>query len=380
ADAFLVRRGKKGQSVIAGYPWFGDWGRDAMIALPGLAVLTRRLREAENVLLTFGAFCMNGIIPNFFTEANKPMYNSADASLWYILAAWELWKATRSRVTFRENIWKVIKEIVFNYSNGTLYDIRQHTFGLLTTGTPETQLTWMDAKVGDNVITSRHGMAVEMNALWYNALCIASHLASIFNEPNDDYSQLSHIVRKSFNTHFWNNDYECLFDVVHANGEKDASIRPNQVLAISLPFSLLPQKKALKVMECIEKNLLTPYGLRSLAASDNHYKGTYAGNVWERDSAYHQGTVWSWLIGPYITAYFKLHGKNSVSISHIKKLLNPLIGHLTDQGVGYISEIFDGDTPQEPRGCIAQAWSVAETLMILYEIERFDQAKHKSAH
>jgi len=368
ADAFLVRRGESGRSVIAGYPWFGDWGRDAMIALPGLALCTRRRQEAEEVLLAFASYCRDGMIPNCFAETNEPMYNSVDASLWFIVAAWEYWKVTKDKKRFKEKMWGVIKEIISHYSNGTRYGIRRHSSGLLAAGTTDTQLTWMDAKVGDVVLTSRHGMAVEINALWYNALRIASHLAAQFGESGDDYTESARTACKAFETYFWNDADGYLYDVVHEDGEKDASIRPNQIFAVSLPFPLLPRKKALKVLECVEKNLLTPYGLRSLAPIDTHYRGAYKGDVWERDSAYHQGTVWSWLICPYARAYLRVHGKNPDSISYVKGLLNPLLTHLEDVGLGHISEIFDGDPPHEPRGCIAQAWSVGAMLRLLSEI------------
>jgi predicted glycogen debranching enzyme len=369
SSSFIVKRENDKKSIIAGYHWFGDWGRDTMISLPGLTLVQGRFEDAREILLSFAQYISKGMIPNQFPDYGEmPEYNTVDASLWYIQAVYQYLRFAKDVKTIREDFYGVLKEIIEYYRKGTRYNIHADADGLIYAGAAGVQLTWMDAKIGDWVVTPRMGKAVEINALWYNALKIMSFLAREmdFNNESRDYDILAQKVRKSFNGAFWIEEGQYLYDYI--NGEtKNAAIRPNQILAVSLPYSMLPKTRQRNVVEIVKEHLLTPYGLRSLSPKDRDYIGRYCGNVYERDGAYHQGTVWAWLIGPYISAYAKAYAGNKDTLDYIKGLFIPFYGHLYEAGLGTVSEIFDGDQPHTPRGCISQAWSVAEILRAYFE-------------
>jgi len=363
ADQYIVSRGDQ-KTVIAGYHWFSDWGRDTMIALPGLTLPTGKYDVARSILRTFAKHVDQGMLPNRFPDAGEtPEYNTVDATLWFFEAARAFLAYTGDVDFVRAELYPVFADIIAWHVRGTRYGIKVDPSGLLTSGEPGVQLTWMDAKVGDWVVTPRRGKPVEIQALWYNALCIMENLAGKFGDEAEQerYRGMATVASWSFNRLFWNEKESCLYDVVNG-GPPDASIRPNQIIAVSLTHSMLPPERATKVVEKVQKHLLTPYGLRSLAPSDPQYRGRYTGGPAERDGAYHQGTVWPWLIGPFITAYVKTNGESESARAQAGEWLKPLQDHLSEGGLGQISEIFDGDAPQRPCGCIAQAWSVGEVL------------------
>lgn len=369
SDSFIVKRESDKKSIIAGYHWFGDWGRDTMISLPGLSLVQGRFEDAREILLSFAQYISKGMIPNRFPDYGEtPEYNTVDASLWYIQAVYQYLRFAKDFKTIRKDLFGVLKEIIEHYQKGTRYNIHMDSDGLIYAGVAGVQLTWMDAKVGDWVVTPRMGKAVEINALWYNALKIMSFLAREIDLSSEskDYNNLAQKVNKSFNDAFWFDEGQYLYDFI--NGEtKNTAIRPNQIFAVSLPYSMLSKKRQRNVVEIVREHLLTPYGLRSLSPKDNDYIGRYCGNVCERDRAYHQGTVWAWLIGPYISAYAKAYAGNKDTLKYIKGLFVPFYEHLYEAGLGTVSEIFDGDPPHTPRGCISQAWSVAEILRAYFE-------------
>ncbi len=368
ADQFVVRRGEL-ETVIAGYHWFGDWGRDTMIALPGLTLAAGRFEIAKNILLEFSKHVDRGMLPNLFPDAgDTPEYNTVDATLWFFEAI-RAWKQKTGDSRFvRENFYGVLCDIMDWHVRGTRYGIRMDGDGLLHAGEPGVQLTWMDAKVGDWVVTPRHGKPVEIQALWYNALRILQAMAEEFGDP-ERASRCASIASKaaqSFNAVFWNEEAGCLYDVIQGD-TRDQSIRPNQVFAISLAYPILAHDKMHSVLEVVERELLTPVGLRSLARGDSQYRPTYEGGPFERDSAYHQGTVWPWLLGPFLSAYLRVRGHRPAARERAAGWLRAIEAHLEDAGLGQVSEIFDADPPHRPRGCIAQAWSVAELLRVALE-------------
>jgi predicted glycogen debranching enzyme len=367
ADQFLVARGS-GQTIVAGYHWFSDWGRDTMIALPGLTLVTGRTDAARGILLEFSRHVDRGMLPNRFPDAGEtPEYNTVDATLWYFDAVRAYLRYTGD-YDFVERLYYVLASIVDHHVAGTRYGIRVDDDGLLRSGEPGVQLTWMDAKVGDWVVTPRHGKPVEIQALWYNALRIMEDLASRFGAADQSarYAALADRTRESFNAQFWNDSKDCLYDVVDGD-MRDGSMRPNQVIAASLPYTMLSPERARRMLEAVRRELFTPLGLRSLSPYDPRYRGRYEGDVWSRDSAYHQGTVWAWLMGPFITAWVKAHGRSEEAREEAGRWLREFSEHLRDAGLGQISEIFDGDAPHTPRGCVAQAWSVAELLRAAVE-------------
>jgi len=368
AEQYIVSRGEQ-KTVIAGYHWFSDWGRDTMIALPGLTLPTGRHEVARSILRTFAKHVDQGMLPNRFPDAGEtPEYNTVDATLWFFEAARAYLAYTGELEFVRSELYPVLTDIISWHVRGTRYGIKVDPSGLLTSGEPGVQLTWMDAKVGDWVVTPRRGKPVEIQALWYNALCIMEELAREFGDEagRKRYSSMAAMASWSFNRLFWNDKSGCLYDVTNG-APPDPAIRPNQIFAVSLPHSMLPPERARSVVERVQEHLLTPYGLRSLAPSDPQYRGRYTGGPAERDGAYHQGTVWPWLIGPFITAYVKVHDGTEASRSQAAQWLSPLRGHLSDAGLGHISEIFEGDAPHRPCGCVAQAWSVAEVLRAYVE-------------
>jgi len=363
ADQFIVKRGE-GHTVIAGYPWFSDWGRDTMIALPGLTLSSGRPEIARDILLEFARNVSQGMLPNRFPDAgDEAEYNTVDATLWFFEAVRAYVEETGDLKFVRQNLYEVMADILAWHLRGTRYGIHVDTDGLLYAGEPGVQLTWMDAKVGDHVITPRTGKPVEIQALWYNALRIMEDLALHFGDDEDKsrYDSMADLAKLSFNGAFWNNEEDCLYDVVE-NGSRDGSVRPNQIFAVSLPYAMLDADKAKAVVDKVEAELLTPVGLRSLSPRDPKYIAIYIGSPLERDSAYHQGTVWAWLIGGFVDAYRKVYPDRE---DRVAAILSGFERHLHEAGVGQISEIFDAEPPHAPRGCPAQAWSVAEVLRVM---------------
>jgi predicted glycogen debranching enzyme len=370
ADQFVVRRplpdDAGGRSVIAGYHWFSDWGRDTMIALPGLALTTGRADVAARILRTFTHFVDRGMLPNRFPDRGEsPEYNTVDATLWFFEAIRATHAATDDDDLLRD-LFPVLQEIVDWHVRGTRYGIGvDPADGLLRAGEPGVQLTWMDAKVDDWVVTPRTGKPVEINALWYNALRCMADFAHRLGKSPDRYEELADQARAGFDR-FWNDAAGHCYDVLNGPSGDDPALRPNQLFAVSLPHSPLTPEQQRAVVDTCARHLLTAHGLRSLAPHDPAYIGRYGGGRHQRDAAYHQGTVWGWLIGPFVTAHLRVHRDPARARSFLAPLLHQLVSH----GAGSLSEIFDGDPPFTPRGCIAQAWTVAEVLRAWRETER----------
>jgi predicted glycogen debranching enzyme len=367
ADSYLVRRGA-GKTVIAGYPWFGDWGRDTFIALRGLCLATKRLEIARGILVEWAGTVSEGMLPNRFPDRGaEPEFNSVDASLWYIIAVEEFLRVANGDavVASEDTVRKLehaVEEILKGYSRGTRFGIHADTDGLLAAGVPGLQLTWMDAKVYDHVVTPRIGKPVEVQALWLNALAIGQRISnrwqSVFETAWD-----------SFQARFWNENRGQLYDVVdvdHRPGALDQSIRPNQIFAVGgLPLVLLPGDRARRVVDAVETRLYTPLGLRSLSPGENAYMPHYEGDVWHRDIAYHQGTAWPWLIGPFVEAWVRVRGNTGDAKKQARQqFFEPFVNHLSEAGLGHVSEIVDAEPPHTPRGCPFQAWSLGELLRL----------------
>ncbi|MBN2594865.1 MAG: glycogen debranching enzyme family protein [Sedimentisphaerales bacterium] len=368
AEQFITKRrtnNKTTTTILAGYPWFADWGRDAFISLPGLLLATGRFEQAKSVLTTFAGVADEGMIPNRFDDySDSTHFNSVDASLWFINAAFQYLQASDDSKTFIQALMPTIRWIVDSYQKGTKFGIHADTDGLITAGDEQTQLTWMDAKCDGIAFTPRYGKAVEVNALWYNSLCLLAEFYAGRDEENSKhYDSMAEKVRSSFRELFWNDSKDYLNDCILPDGSIDDSLRPNQIFAVSLKFSPLSQHQQASVVEVVQNHLLTPYGLRTLSSDSPGYKGVYTGPIRQRDEAYHQGTVWPYLIGPFIEAYLKVNEFSPESKSRAAEFIEPLLEHLTEDGcLGSISEIFDGDEPHKPKGCFAQAWSVAELI------------------
>ncbi len=365
ADQFIVSRGT-GKTVIAGYHWFSDWGRDTMIALPGLTLATNRPDIAKSILTESSRHISDGMLPNRFPDAGEtPEYNTVDATLWYFEAIRAFVAKTRDIQFVRETLYEKLVDIIEWHVRGTRYAIRADDDGLLYAGESGVQLTWMDAKIGDWVVTPRTGKAVEIQALWYNALCVMADLAKEFADTKRQkmYRSMAAKAKSSFRDQFWNADDSCLYDVIDVD-QKDASIRPNQIFAVSLTHTMVDAARSRKVVDKVEAELLTPFGLRSLSPRDPGYVPIYKGSPVERDAAYHQGTVWAWLIGPFVDAYRRTHSRDAMAERRIAEMISGLRTHLGEAMVGQISEIFDADAPHSPRGAPAQAWSVAELLRV----------------
>ena len=362
ADQFVVRRpladDPAGLSVIAGYHWFGDWGRDTMIALPGLTLTAGRPEAARRILTTFARFVDGGMLPNVFPDAGeRPEYNTVDAALWYVEAVRAYHEATGDASAVRE-LFPALEQIVRGYAAGTRYRIRvDPADGLVTAGEPGVQLTWMDARVGDRVVTPRIGKPVEINALWYNALVAMAGLGPALGRPSAEWETMATRAAAGF-ARFWNGAAGYCYDVIDGPEGHEAVLRPNQILAVSLPASALPPERQRQVVDACARHLLIGCGLRSLAPGEPGYQPHYAGGPGERDGAYHQGTAWAWLLGPFALAYERVHRDRATA----RALLEPMAQHLSEYGVGSIAEVFDAEPPFAPGGCIAQAWSVAETL------------------
>lgn len=368
ADTFIVyRQSTDTKTIIAGYPWFTDWGRDTMIAFTGLTLATGRFQDARDILFTFSKYVKFGLIPNVFPDAgHEPSYNTVDAALWYFEAVYKYVKYTGDYKFIKDNIFEALKQIIDSYSKGTLFSIKMDTDYLISAGEDGTQLTWMDAKVGDWVVTPRNGKCVEINALWYNALMVMSSLAKEFKEDINVYMDIAGEVKKSFVKLFWNSDKKCLYDVVMKD-YKDDKVRSNQIMAVSLSFTVIEGEMAKRIVEIVWKELYTSWGLRSLSPKEYGYIGFYGGSQYERDSAYHQGTVWTWPLGQFITAFMKSNGYTVENGKKALMFIEPFKDHLRDAGIGSISEIFDGNEPTLPKGCFSQAWSVGEILRAYVE-------------
>lgn len=373
ADQFIVKRAlpdqPDGHTVIAGYPWFNDWGRDTMIALPGVALATGRADIARQILLAFARFVDGGMLPNNFPDAGgKPEYNTVDAALWFFEAVRRYVAATNDTATLK-TLYPVLSGMIDAHIGGTRYNIHADPAdGLLFAGGPGVQLTWMDAKVGDWVVTPRTGKPVEINALWINALETMVKFARDSNLPADSFARLAQQAKASFQK-FWNAERNCCYDVIDVPGlantrTADAALRPNQILAVSLPVSPLSREQQKSVVDACAQQLLTSHGLRSLARGESGYQGHYGGDQRSRDAAYHQGTVWGWLVGPFALAHFRVYNDRMAAL----RFLEPLGSHINAYGLGSLAEIFDGDPPHTPRGCIAQAWTVGEVLRAYSEL------------
>ena len=369
ADQFIVKRGDDLKTIIAGYHWFTDWGRDTMIALPGLCLSTGRYSDAKKILSAFAQSVSMGMLPNRFQDNNEPPeYNNVDGTLWYFIAIHKYLAATADEEFVLSELLPVLKEIIDWHFKGTRYNIHVTEDGLLYAGEKGQQLTWMDARIGDWVVTPRMGKPVEVQALWYNALRIFADLLRK-NKQEEDAALVelsAEKAKQSFETTFWNNEGGYLYDLIDEDGNPDPSLRPNQLFAISLPFSLLEGEKAKAVLDIVTSELYTPVGLRSLPPGDEHYVGVYGGSPLKRDGSYHQGTVWSWLLGSYADAINKTDKKNSKE--QLEKIIDSFAYHLNEGCIGSVSEIFDADAPHTPRGCVAQAWGVAEWLRIAKEM------------
>jgi predicted glycogen debranching enzyme len=368
ADAFIVqRKSTNSKTVIAGYPWFTDWGRDTMIAFTGLTLVTKRFEDAKDILYTFSRYVKYGLLPNMFPDAGEePPYNSVDAALWYFEAVAAYLRYTGDHSFIKQYIYPALKAIILAYINGTLYNIKMDADCLISSGSAETQLTWMDVKVGDWVVTPRHGKAVEINALWYNALRILQSLSDGYGEDGLYYKEIADCSKEAFIREFWYEEGKCLYDVVNSDG-KDRAVRPNQILAVSLSNPVIAGEKARYVVQTVWKHLYAGYGLRTLSPEFPGYSGRYAGDQYHRDGAYHQGTVWTWPLGHFITAFMKAFGYSDENRKTALRFIKPIRDHLYDGCLGSVSEIFDGDSPRLPRGCFAQAWSVAEALRAYVE-------------
>jgi len=382
ADQFIVRRPLpdevEGRTIIAGYHWFSDWGRDTMIALPGLTLSTGRPKVARHILKTFARFVSEGMLPNRFPDVGEePDYNTVDATLWYFHAIHQYLVKSKD-MSLIEELYPILVDIIDWHEQGTRYNIHVDSKdGLLYAGEPSLQLTWMDAKVGDWVITPRIGKPVEVNALWHNALRVMALFSKRLRKSRAvirRYREQADSVAENFRQRFWYEAGGYLCDVIDGPGgdpgydgkRYDRRLRPNQIFAVSLPFKLLSDEQAKAVVDVCTRYLLTPFGLRTLAPHDPAYKGRYGGGQYERDGAYHQGTVWGWLLGPFVRAHLQVYQDPALA----KSYLEPLLRNLADKGVGNLSEVFDGDPPHTARGCIAQAWTVAEVLCVWQEVAK----------
>ncbi len=369
ADAYVVRRGR-GHTIVAGYPWFSDWGRDTFLAMRGICFATDRLDEAEGILREWAGAVSEGMLPNRFSDRGEAAeYNSVDASLWYVVAVHE-WLQRKGAQgvapAVRRQLEAAVDAILEGYTRGTRHGIRASADGLLAAGEPGVQLTWMDAKVGDWVVTPRIGKPVEVQALWLNALALAG-------ERSKRWRDAFRLGKDSFAKRFWNAERECLYDVVdvdHVDGRVDGTLRPNQILAVGgLPLGLLDRRRARRLVDVVERELATPLGLRSLAPGEPGYAAHYEGGVRARDGAYHQGTVWPWLAGPFVEAWVRVRGETPEAIRDAReRFLRPLMRHLGEAGLGHVSEIADAEPPWTPRGCPFQAWSVGELLRLDREV------------
>ena len=370
ADQFVVDRlSTKGKSIMAGYPFFADWGRDTMIAMVGCSLSTKRFEEAKSIFRTFMQYCSRGLMPNMFPEGeNDPIYNTVDASLLFIGAVYEYYIESND-LSFVEEAFGTMEEIVDWYQRGTDFHIKMDSDGLMNAGSGLEQVTWMDVRFGDILPTPRHGKPVEINAYWYNSLKIMSYFSRLFGKEDNQYEILAGKVQKSFAEKFWNEKQGCLKDVV--SGEQaDEQIRCNQIWAVSLPFTMLSKEQERRVVNKVFEKLYTPYGLRTLNKEDKDFKPIYGGSHFNRDMAYHQGTVWAFPLGGYYLAYLKVNNDSLDSVNRVKEQLSALEACMREGCIGQIAEIFDGENPTISQGCFAQAWSVSELLRVFSKLEK----------
>jgi predicted glycogen debranching enzyme len=358
-QALAEASGDQARTIIAGYHWFGDWGRDTMVSLEGLTLCTGRPQETRSILRTFARYIRDGLLPNLFPEGSRQaLYHTVDATLWYFHALDRYLTATQDRDTLMQ-LYPTLKEVIRHHREGTMFNIGvDPKDGLLHAGAPGYQLTWMDAKVDEWVVTPRRGKPVEIQALWYNALCLMAEWAAQLGEPPAAWREMAEQAEASFHRRYWFAEGGYLYDVVDGEGGDDPSLRPNQIFTLSLRFPVLRAERWRAVVDIVGDKLLTPFGLRTLSPGHPDYKPTYAGDLRARDAAYHQGTVWPWLVGHYIDARLRVYHDKADA----RRVLRAFADHLHDAGIGTISEIFDAEPPFKARGCIAQAWSVAEVL------------------
>ena len=374
ADQFLsLRESTGGKTILAGYPFFEDWGRDTMIALPGVCISTRRYEEAESILRTFARYERNGLLPNLFPEGkSEPMYNTADASLLFINCVWLYNKASR-KASFVKEMYSVMERIIHAYKEGTDYGVHMDDDGLISAGSGLDQVTWMDVRVGEILPTPRHGKPVEINAYWYNALRIMGEFARLSSVKASDagngYDALAEKVKESFTEQFWMEDKHCLKDVISGT-EADTQIRCNQIWAVSMPFAMLDEKRERQVVDTVFEKLYTPYGLRTLSSDDREFQPFYGGEMIQRDLAYHQGTVWTYPLGAYYLAYLKVNGCSPKAKQRVKGQLEVMESAMREGCIGQLPEIYDGENPVSSKGCFAQAWSVGEILRVYEALER----------
>ena len=366
ADSFICNRKSTGlKTILAGLPWFTDWGRDTMIAFTGTLLVTKRFKEAKEVLLSFSKYEKDGLIPNMFPSNNEdPIYNTVDASLWYFYACYKYIMYTGDYKFIVDNIMPTLKNIITYYVKGTHFNIHMDNDSLIIAGSDLDQITWMDVRVGEVVVTPRHGKPVEINALWYNALKIMAILCDYNNEDKTYYEDLAEKVKKAFNERFINEETKCLYDVVDLN---DKSIRPNQLFAISLPFKILDKDIAKQVVEVCKSHLYVKYGIRSLSYEDPRFKPVYEGKLWDRDMAYHMGTSWGFIVGAYIDSYAYVNDYSEESLLELLEVVKHYEKHMNEYCLNGIAEIFDGLNPEISRGCSNQTWSVGELLRAYYE-------------
>jgi predicted glycogen debranching enzyme len=367
-DSFVTHEQAYPRSIIAGYFWFGSWGRDTFISLPGLLLVTGRFDDAKDILQSFSRYCKNGLIPNLIPEESRqPVYNNVDGTFWYVNAVLQYLKYTNDFKFVKDQLWTILKSIIENHEHGTDFGIHLDSDGLISHGE---RLTWMDASIAGKAVTPRAGKAVEIQALWYNALRIMAFLANRFDETDraEKYVTMAAKAKKSFNEKFWNLQKNRLFDVLEASGP-DLTLRPNQIIATSLDFTMLDAEKNKYIVNVVEQEFLTPCGLRTLSRNDPRYKNIYSGNVDARDQAYHNGAVWPWLLGQFITGFLKTGRPNDQNLEFTMKNFVQMFfeKQIFEGGLGTVNELFDGDAPHKPRGCIAQAWSVAEPLRAYVE-------------
>lgn len=370
ADQFLVERDStRGKTLMAGYPFFADWGRDTMISMIGCCIATRRFEEAKSIFYTFMHYEDKGLMPNMFPEGgHDPLYNTVDASLLFIGAVYEYYLVSND-LKFVKEAYPVMEDIIEWYQRGTDYHIKMDYDGLIMAGSGLEQVTWMDVRFGDILPTPRHGKPVEINAYWFNDLKIMGYFARLLKMPERSYEELSDLVRKSFQEKFWNEKEHCLKDLVSGEAADD-QIRCNQIWAVSQPFSILDRESEIKVVNKVYETLYTPYGLRSLSKFDKDFKAHYGGSLFNRDMAYHQGTVWAFSLGAYYLAYLKVNDYGEKARIKVKEQLSVLEACMREGCIGQIAEIYDGDNPTVSQGCFAQAWSVSELLRVFVKLEQ----------
>lgn len=361
------RKSTGGKTILAGFPFFGDWGRDTMVALAGCCITAGQLGTAKSILRTFAAYCKDGLMPNLFPEGlAQPQYNTADASLLYINAVYLYFKKTQD-IPFLKEVWHVMEEIIKYYREGTAYGIHMDRDGMLLAGEGLSQVTWMDVRIGEILPTPRHGKPVEINAYWYNALCIMDGFGKLL-KAETDYAYMAGVAKESFREKFWNREKGCLKDLVSGT-DADGQVRCNQIWAVSLPFTMLDAEQEKQVVDTVFEKLYTPYGLRTLEKSDREFRGWYGGEQTERDLAYHQGTVWVFPLGAYYLAYLKTRGYSKKALETVSGQLEVLESAMAEGCIGQLPEIYDGENPSFSRGCFAQAWSVGEILRVYEALE-----------